>query len=1001
MRLKLLIITLFVCMICTNNAVSQKSDSRNASKELASKLSGFRFELSAYRHLGKMTLDSVAVKRKMASLYFGSSLSYIPFREELVKRLYATVKDSAGVKYSGYSFTIYADKRPIETLIPNYYRESDRPDKARMTKSRESAQVAVKVDGRSYVSGLSGRNIAMWHSHGWYYESSLNRWEWQRARLFGTVEDLYTMSYVIPYLVPMLENSGASVFIPRERDIQSLAVVVDNDKSSDGGDFIVGPVVLSQESMPGFLLSDTIFSGTNPFKKGTSLGGIASSTDASFTYLPHFAGRGDYAVYVSYPFNQKNGKVIYDINHLGGTTSFTVDQRMGAGTWIYLGTFAFDAEKNIERGSVMVRGMSKGAFVAADAVRFGGGIGNVARRLPAVTTGKKLSATDGGAVSSGVTQGAVEGAKWQVSGRPRFVEAARYYLQYAGAPESVYNINKNSNDYNDDYMSRGEWVNWLRGSAAGDTPGLGIPIDAAFAFHTDAGITPNDSVIGTLSIFSTVRDKGIFKNGRSKLASRDMSDIIQSQIVDDIRALYNPKWVRRGMWDKQYSEAWRPDVPVMLLELLSHQNFADMKYGLDPRFRFDVSRAIYKGFLRFLAADYGFEPVVQPLPVDNLVVVEAGKGKVTLSWKPVTDPLEPSATPKSYRIYTRIDDGGFDNGVDCTGTSYQTNIEQGKIYSFKVTAINDGGESFPSEVLAVGLAGENAPLALVVNGFDRVSAPSFVDKDDFAGVAWWDDEGVADKYDLAHVGRQYNFNRNSQWLDDDSPGWGASHSDMEGRVIAGNTFDYTYLHGKALMNNGISFVSASDEAFVDDGFPLSGYSLVDVILGEEKPTPHQYDNDKADFRIYTPEFMAKMKEVAGNGINIIMSGAYVGTGLIAEESKEAVGFAAEVLHFKWRTGHASTKGIVNGTASSFGGSFCFNTVADAGIYAVEAPDGIEPADKLSETVFRYGDSNISAAVAYRQSYGVVTLGFPVETVVGSDDRDRLMRQILDYFGLIK
>ena len=33
----------------------------------------------------------------------------------------------------------------------------------------------------------------------------------------------------------------------------------------------------------------------------------------------------------------------------------------------------------------------------------------------------------------------------------------------------------------------------------------------------------------------------------------------------------------------------------MLLELLSHQNFADMRYGSDPRFKFLVSRAIYKG----------------------------------------------------------------------------------------------------------------------------------------------------------------------------------------------------------------------------------------------------------------------------------------------------------------------------------------------------------------------------------------------------------------------
>ena len=77
--------------------------------------------------------------------------------------------------------------------------------------------------------GLQKRHIALWQSHGYYFEQKLNRWEWQRARLFQTVEDIYTQSYVLPYLVPMLENAGANVLIPRERDIQTEEIIVDND----------------------------------------------------------------------------------------------------------------------------------------------------------------------------------------------------------------------------------------------------------------------------------------------------------------------------------------------------------------------------------------------------------------------------------------------------------------------------------------------------------------------------------------------------------------------------------------------------------------------------------------------------------------------------------------------------------------------------------------------------------------------------------------------------
>lgn len=50
------------------------------------------------------------------------------------------------------------------------------------------------------TKGLLNRHIALWQSHGYYFEQSLNRWEWQRARIFETVEDLYTQSFVM--LIP-------------------------------------------------------------------------------------------------------------------------------------------------------------------------------------------------------------------------------------------------------------------------------------------------------------------------------------------------------------------------------------------------------------------------------------------------------------------------------------------------------------------------------------------------------------------------------------------------------------------------------------------------------------------------------------------------------------------------------------------------------------------------------------------------------------------------------
>ena len=73
-----------------------------------------------------------------------------------------------------------------------------------------------------------------------------------------------------------------------------------------------------------------------------------------------------------------------------------------------------------------------------------------------------------------------------------------------------------------------------------------------------------------------------------------------------------------------------PEVPGMLLELLSHQNLADMRYGLDPNFRFTVSRAIYKGMLKFLAWINDFDYTVQPLPVDGFEVHLNAEGEASL-----------------------------------------------------------------------------------------------------------------------------------------------------------------------------------------------------------------------------------------------------------------------------------------------------------------------------------------------------------------------------------
>ena len=54
--------------------------------------------------------------------------------------------------------------------------------------------------------------------------------------------------------------------------------------------------------------------------------------------------------------------------------------------------------------------------------------------------------------------------------------------------------------------------------------GLNIPVNMSFAFHTDAGTTLNDSIIGTLGIYCTNSDNEVFANGSSRYLSQDLTD---------------------------------------------------------------------------------------------------------------------------------------------------------------------------------------------------------------------------------------------------------------------------------------------------------------------------------------------------------------------------------------------------------------------------------------------------------------------------------------------
>jgi len=762
-----------LCCLSSLSAFAQK----NLEKQISDSLTAIA---NSYAAIGRVSVANFIVSQKEEKILVVANdlLSQIPFRPENTKRIYDMLTKLTSAKYPGYNIVCQSDKRNIEDYIPNYYRKEN-IEKQRLFKTAATRYPLVRNTSRPYSApnGLQSRNIALWHSHGLYYNQKLTRWTWQRARLFQTVEDLYTQSYVLPFLVPMLENAGANVLLPRERDTQLHEMIIDNDSKfsehryhehSDRKSWMAGGSGFANARK-------TYLQGENPFQMGSYryIYVVNDTDEMSYAeWTPLVPEDGYYAVYVSYKSVAASAPdARYTVYYKGGKTDFVVNQTMGGGTWLYLGRFKFGKGKS-NQCKVVLSNYSAFAdkVITADAVKIGGGMGNIARNpnLEGILPNTKSSDTTDVSKKIVKPEVVIEPA---VSGYPRYTEAARYWLQWAGMPDSIYSKNAGKNDYTDDFQSRGSWVNYLGGGSVinPQNEGLKIPIDMAFAFHTDAGTTKNDSIIGTLGICTVANSAGkfVFESGYSRWTSRDLTDIIQTQIVDDVRKTFDPRWTRRGLWNKSYSEARVPEVPTMLLELLSHQNFADMRYGLDPQFRFTVSRAIYKGMLKYLCFNYGIPYVVQPLPVKQFSSRFVEKNKVELKWSAVVDSLEPTSEAESYLVYTQVDDGGFNNGVVTKNNRIVMEVQPGKVYRFKVAALNKGGESFPSEILSVYRANNDRPEVMIVNGFDRISAPkSFVENHVMAGFRTDDDPGVPYITDVSFVGKQYEYQRRKRRVSD-------------------------------------------------------------------------------------------------------------------------------------------------------------------------------------------------------------------------------------------
>ncbi len=962
---KILIILIGVCLL-NSNASAQSRDNKKIEK-LERKLNRYFEDYKAkdtqLEKQPRMVSYDLNDEARTLTIKADETFAHQDFSPKVVEKIYKKISNAIPSPYDDYKITVITNGMKIEELIPN--RLSSNTDSSRSWGSiNYKGEPWVKNVSRpnDITHGLQNRHISLWASHGRYYDKDKLTWKWQRPNLFCTTEDLFTQTIVIPYLIPMLQNAGAIVFTPRERDWQKNEVIVDNDDQYAAPYYkeVNESKAWTSTSESGFAQhSGTYADGENPFIQGTARMAKASSKkDASLViYQPNIPESGRYAVYVSYqslPNSIDNAQ--YTVYHKGQETTFHVNQQMGGGTWVYLGTFDFDKGYNEFNRVVLSNYSKKHGVVTADAVRFGGGMGNIVR----------------GGTTSGV---------------PRCLEGARYYTQWAGAPRDIVSASNGKNDYNDDVNTRSLMTNWLAGGSCylPGQDGKRVPLEMSLAVHSDAGFRPENTIVGTLAICTTNNNgMSTYPSGISRMASRDLADGILSGVVRDLRYKYG-NWVRRALWDRNYSETRRPDIPSSILETLSHQNFTDMRYGLDPNFRFTLARSVYKSILRYINYQHNTNCIVQPLEPTDFHIEMSSSGKATLRWTPVNDPQEATARATSYNVYMATGTSGFDNGTTTKSTHYSIELEPGVLYHFKVTACNRGGESFPTEVLCAEYLPHAKKTVLVVNGFHRLSSPAVVENDSQNGFNLDEDPGISYGPMAGWAGKQLIFDRTQ--IGKEGPGaLGYGENELVGKFIAGNDFNYVSEHAEAIHSaQRYNIVSCSSKAVEVGKVKLKNYQCVDLLLGVEKNDGHSL----VYYKTFTPTLQRLLTDYTRKNGRLLVSGAYVASDMQGSQEQS---FLANTLKLNFGGSDRNNTGSM---VSGLGMQFNIYRDINEKHYAATSPDIIRPlAPAYCAMTYSNGQQ---ACVAYRgNDYRCLTMGFPLECITDAKARNSVMRGILSF-----
>lgn len=755
-----------------------------------------------------------------------------------------------------------------------------------------SGMVERQAGGAAQEGALTGKTVYLSAGHGWYW----NGWAWrtQRIEYQGFIEDHNNAEVVTQYLIPYLENAGATVISAREYDWNTANVVVDNDGGAPG---YVEEGRWTTSGSPGFR------GGT--YRYATTVAGTATATATWTLQVPE---DGNYALYAwFYPSTNRTPDAHYTVHHAGGVSTVVLDQRVQPKTWRTLGTFPFEA------GTTLVTLDNRSQFdtttaVIADALRLGGGQFDTFDDL------QWLATTD-------VLPGAPPDKPWWETSSFYFAQRMGLDLSDAWIP------------YFNDVVARPIYARWHERANPGDA--------VFISWHTNGY---DGSARGTVSY---VHNSTTYPQTPG---STDLQRAVHDELVNDIRGGWDAAWLDRGkraanlgeirmLWDEEQPEA---RIPGVLLEIAFHDNAEDADALKEPLFNQLSARAVYQGIVKYFEGRDGVNLTLLPEPPTHLRVQNAGAGRVRVAWSP--SPVDAHGVvgdaATAYHVYTSTDGFGWGEPALVAGTAMTlTGLAEGAPVYVRVTGVNSGGESLPTEVLGA-TVGE-APL-LIVNGFDKINRFGLVQEEDPV-------EGE-------------NLR---MWLDQI------------------NSRDYVVHHGEA-MPPGYAWDSASNEAVGAGDLPLDPYRVIDWILGEESLD--------VDGTLNAAE-RTLVRDYLDAGGSLLISGSELAWDMAAQGRDPT--FLHDDLYTEYVGDDAGTYMAqpVPGGAFEGLGTIYFDA---PGEYDADHPDILAPRPgAVAALTYAGGEGGVAAVQVAEGCSRQLTLGFPFE-VVRATSRASLMQAAIAF-----